>query len=89
MFSKQLAAPKLGERWLLVTSAYHMPRSFAVFRRAGFEVEAYPVDFRTRGWIDAMVPFGAGDGMRADTATREWIGSGLSDQRAFVGVVST
>jgi uncharacterized SAM-binding protein YcdF (DUF218 family) len=76
VFSKQLAAPKPGERWLLVTSAYHMPRSIAVFRRAGFEVEAYPVDFRTRGWIDAVVPFGAlGDGMRrTDTAMREWIG---------------
>src|SRR5476651_1743319 len=34
VFSKQLAAPKPGERWLLVTSAYHMPRSIAVFRRA-------------------------------------------------------
>ena len=76
VFSKQLANPKPGERWLLVTSAYHMPRSIAVFRRAGFEVEAYPVDFRTRGWIDAVVPFGAvGDGIRrTDTAMREWVG---------------
>lgn len=76
VFSKQLAAPKPGERWLLVTSAYHMPRSIGIFRQAGFEVEAYPVDFRTRGWIDAAVPFGAvGDGIRrSDTATREWVG---------------
>jgi uncharacterized SAM-binding protein YcdF (DUF218 family) len=76
VFSKQLANPKPGERWLLVTSAYHMPRSIAVFRRVGFEVEAYPVDFRTRGWIDGVVPFGAvGDGLRrTDTAMREWVG---------------
>jgi uncharacterized SAM-binding protein YcdF (DUF218 family) len=76
VFSKQLAAPKPGERWLLVTSAHHMPRSIAVFRQAGFGAEAYPVDYRTRGWIDAIVPFGAfGDGLRrTDTATREWIG---------------
>ena len=26
IFSRQLAAPKPGERWLLVTSGYHMPR---------------------------------------------------------------
>lgn len=76
VFSKQLAAPKPGEHWWLVTSAYHMPRSMGAFRAAGFEVEAHPVDFRTRGWIDAVVPFGAvGDGIRrTDTAVREWIG---------------
>src|SRR3989442_945720 len=39
-FSKALADPKPGERWLLVTSAYHMPRSIGAFRRAGFAVEA-------------------------------------------------
>ena len=76
VFSKRLVAPTPGERWLLVTSAYHMPRSIAVFRRAGFDVEAYPVDYRTRGWIDAMVPFDKfGEGLwRTDTAMREWIG---------------
>lgn len=36
IFSKQLVAPKPGERWLLVTSAYHMPRSVGLFRKAGF-----------------------------------------------------
>jgi len=36
-FSK-IAAPKSGERWLLVTSAYHMPRSPLV-SQAGFAVE--------------------------------------------------
>lgn len=76
VFSKHLANPKPGERWLLVTSAYHMPRSIGTFRAAGFEVEAYPVDFRTRGPIDAFVPFGTvADGLRrTDTAVREWVG---------------
>ena len=45
-FSKALAATASGERWLLVTSAYHMPRSIGLFRKAGFAVEAYPVDWR-------------------------------------------
>src|ERR1700682_5959200 len=48
-FSKTLAAPKDGERWLLVTSALHMPRSIGLFRKAGFNVEAYPVDWRGGG----------------------------------------
>ena len=45
-FSKAMAAPKAGERWLLVTSAFHMPRSVGLFRKAGFDVEPYPVDWR-------------------------------------------
>ena len=35
------------QRWLLVTSAWHMPRSMAAFTKAGWNVTAYPVDFRT------------------------------------------
>src|SRR2546423_4236414 len=31
-FTKGLLQPKPGERWLLVTSAHHMPRSIGVFR---------------------------------------------------------
>jgi uncharacterized SAM-binding protein YcdF (DUF218 family) len=76
VFSRLLANPKPGERWLLVTSAYHMPRAMAVFRAAGFAVEAYPVDWRTRGPADAVRPFGSlGDGLReTDAAAHEWIG---------------
>ena len=71
-----IAQPKPGERWLLVTSAYHLPRSVGVFRKAGFPVEAYPVDWRTRGTGDALRPFPTlGDGLRrTDTAVREWVG---------------
>ena len=36
-----------AKRWLLVTSAFHMPRSIGAFRAVGFDVEAYPVDWRT------------------------------------------
>ena len=53
-FSKAIAAPKAGERWLLVTSAYHMPRSMGLFRKAGFAVEAYPVDWRVGGPADLL-----------------------------------
>lgn len=76
VFSHLLAMPKPGERWLLVTSGYHMPRAMGVFRAAGFAVEAYPVDWRTRGSQDALRPFTSlGAGLeRADTASREWVG---------------
>lgn len=75
-FTKRLVAPKPGERWLLVTSAYHMPRSMGIFRKAGFDVEAYPVDWRMGGRDDLFSFTNAGsDGLgRTDTAVREWIG---------------
>jgi len=44
-----LAKPKAGDVWVLVTSAFHMPRSVGVFRKAGWRVIAYPVDFGTTG----------------------------------------
>ena len=74
-FSRTLAAPKPGERWLLVTSAYHMPRAMGVFRAVGFPVEAYPVDWRSAG-EDALLPFETVSAglRRTDTAVREWIG---------------
>ena len=75
-FAKELAQPKPGERWLLVTSAHHMPRAIGIFRAEGFRVEAYPVDWRTRGGGDALRPFSTvGEGIaRTDTAVREWTG---------------
>jgi uncharacterized SAM-binding protein YcdF (DUF218 family) len=75
-YSLRLARPKPGERWLLVTSAYHMPRAMAAFRAVGFVVEAYPVDWRTRGPGDLTRPFGSlAEGLRqTDTAVREWVG---------------
>jgi uncharacterized SAM-binding protein YcdF (DUF218 family) len=75
-FSKVIAAPKSGERWLLVTSAYHMPRAVGLFRKAGFAVEPYPVDWRTGGRADILTFTNlALDGLeRTDAAVREWMG---------------
>ena len=44
-FSAILLRPKKQERWLLVTSALHMPRAIGAFRKMGFTVEAYPVEY--------------------------------------------
>lgn len=76
VFTKELVQPKPAERWLLVTSAHHMPRSVGIFRKAGFPVEAHPVDFRTRGTADLTGPFGslAAGLARTDAAMHEWAG---------------
>ena len=77
VFSKEVASPKQGERWLLVTSAYHMPRAVGLFRKAGFPVEPYPVDWRVgRDAADILSLSNiAVDGLgRTDVGVREWIG---------------
>ena len=33
--------------WRLVTSAFHMKRSLAIFKRAGFDIVPVPTDFRS------------------------------------------
>jgi uncharacterized SAM-binding protein YcdF (DUF218 family) len=76
VFSRLIAQPKPGERWILVTSAFHMPRAMAVFRAAGFPVEAYPVDYRTRGPGDVarVFPILAEGLAQTDFALHEWVG---------------
>jgi uncharacterized SAM-binding protein YcdF (DUF218 family) len=76
VLSKPLAQPRPGETWLLVTSAWHMPRSVGIFRKAGWTVTAYPVDFRTAGWQDQTRGFSSvSDGLRrTEVALREWLG---------------
>jgi len=75
--AKKIAYPKPGERWLLVTSASHMPRAMGLFRAAGFPVEAYPVDYRTGGWRDVRtLPSLSllGGFYRLDPSVHEWEG---------------
>ena len=75
-FTKAIAAPKNGERWLLVTSAYHMPRSVGLFRNAGFAVEPYPVDWWVGNRADLLrfSAFAVEGLQRTDLAAHEWIG---------------
>jgi uncharacterized SAM-binding protein YcdF (DUF218 family) len=75
VLSKQLALPAPGERWLLVTSAAHMPRSVGVFRQVGWPVIPYPVDYRTTGDVEFLVmPDVARRWSEFHQAVKAWIG---------------
>jgi uncharacterized SAM-binding protein YcdF (DUF218 family) len=95
-FSKKLADPKAGERWLLVTSAFHMPRAVGIFRKVGFAVEPCPVDWRLAGEKDLThFPTQSEDGLEhTNLAVREWLGliayrlTGRTDE-LFPGPAST
>jgi uncharacterized SAM-binding protein YcdF (DUF218 family) len=74
-FTKELLKPKPDERWLLVTSAQHMPRAVGCFRRVGFPVEAFPVDWHTAKTTDWKIGSLFSGGLaRLDSAAYEWIG---------------
>ena len=75
-FSRRLLDPKPGERWLLVTSAFHMPRAVGTFRAVGFPVVPYPVDYNTTGGpLDWVPRTDVSDNLRRfDVAAKEWTG---------------
>lgn len=74
--TRETLNPQPGETWLLVTSAYHMPRSVGLFRKAGFPVTPWPTDYFTAG----NEVFGFRFDQPAETfsvatrAMREWVG---------------
>jgi uncharacterized SAM-binding protein YcdF (DUF218 family) len=75
--TEALLAGREGEGpWLLVTSAYHMPRSVGLFRRTGLDILPWPIDHRTPGRLDAIIdPFQPhANAFLAAMALREWIG---------------
>jgi len=71
VFSKALAKPKPGEIWILITSAWHMPRAVGIFREVGWPVLPWPVAYKTAGSVD----FQPVDHIqRVDLAIHEWVG---------------
>ena len=76
IYTKETVHPRKGETWLLVTSAYHMPRAVGSFRKAGWQVYPWPVDYRTGGRSDLVRPMldPARGLQRTDRAVREWLG---------------
>jgi uncharacterized SAM-binding protein YcdF (DUF218 family) len=77
VMSKAAVDPQPGETWLLVTSAYHMPRAVGCFRAQDWQVIGYPVDYGTApDGNPASFSLLAGlDGVH--WALREWIGLGF------------
>jgi len=74
LLSLERLQPRPGETWLLVTSAWHMPRAWATFRTLGWTTVPYPVDPMSAGarWGWPHPP-GAAERLAAvDQIVREW-----------------
>ena len=75
LYSKALVEPKAGETWILVTTAWHMPRSVGVFRKQDWSVLPYPVDHWTQPGELMRVQFDLFGHLRnLQHGAKEWVG---------------
>jgi uncharacterized SAM-binding protein YcdF (DUF218 family) len=75
VLSHAAAQPKADETWLLVTSAMHMPRAVGCFRRAGWTIVPYPVDYRTSPTMETTPGLLLADDLvLVNLAAKEWLG---------------
>ncbi len=73
--SRALAHPEPGQRWILITSASHMPRSVGIFCAQDWPVIAYPVDHESSPGRLLRVEFNPGGNLdQLSRIVREWIG---------------
>jgi uncharacterized SAM-binding protein YcdF (DUF218 family) len=72
---KRLLMPRPDQRWVLITSAWHMPRSVGIFRRAGWNVLPWPVGYKTAMRLDVLMLGGLPERLgMIDLASHEWVG---------------
>lgn len=74
--TRQLLDAMTGARGVLITSAWHMPRAMGAFRKAGLDLIAWPVDYRSeKGEGFAISPYQPGRNIQAmGDASKEWLG---------------
>jgi uncharacterized SAM-binding protein YcdF (DUF218 family) len=75
-FTADLLHPSPSSRWLLLTYGHLMPRAVGAFRKAGFNIFAFPIHLRTGGWTELWKPdsTGAENLRKLDLAAYEWLG---------------
>lgn len=75
LLTQKLVKPSEGETWILITSAYHMPRSMGVFSKLGWKVIPYPVDHKTAPDLRFKLSLNfSGNLILLQSALKEWTG---------------
>ena len=71
----KLIRPVKNEKWLLITTAWHMPRSASVFCKAGWPVIPFPVDHSVNKDNLFAIEFNLSANLQAlKKAIKEWVG---------------
>lgn len=74
LFSADMVKPKSAQTWLLVTSADHMPRAHAIFKKQGWDITPYPVDYKALKSPPVLCFCIGGNLGKLDTLFHEWVG---------------
>jgi len=75
VLSYAIVKPRAGEKWILITSAMHMPRAVGAFRKAGWSVIPYPVNYVTEEGAHLWRRLNLVGGlMTISIGLREWMG---------------
>ena len=76
LYTRDLVKPAPGERWVMITSAFHMPRAMGIARKLGWDLLAWPVDYNSGSRADLFDFTGlARSNFRAlENAMKEWAG---------------
>jgi uncharacterized SAM-binding protein YcdF (DUF218 family) len=73
LLALEAASPSQGQTWLLVTSAWHMPRALGTFRALGWSLVPVAVDYRTTGALRVAPNWDVGTTLAdLDRVVREW-----------------
>ena len=75
LYSLKIANPSSDEKWILITSAFHMTRAMNISEKLDWKIIPYAVDFRAGkkfSWKPTISFFGNISAMQS--ASHEWIG---------------
>ncbi len=77
LFTKELVKPRSGQNWVVTTSAYHMPRTMAVFAKQEWPAIPYACDPKTDGTYNVFkrLPNATGNFHLLNLATKEILGA--------------
>jgi uncharacterized SAM-binding protein YcdF (DUF218 family) len=74
-YSGQMVLPRAGENWIMITSAFHMPRAVGVFCAMDWPVIPYPVDHFSNPKYLVRMDWGFANHLRNLTiGVKEWVG---------------
>ncbi len=75
LFSKKVADIKDNEKWILITSAFHMNRAMLIAKKHKWKLKPYPVDFRLPKEFNFKLSFSLLSNIRTlNMSLREWVG---------------